>query len=123
MEWLNLLGAAVTAIMGGIGLCAPSAAAALVGLEARTPPGRSEFRATYGGLFLALGAAPLILGEPLLYAAAALAWLGAAFGRLISIVIDRVSSTQNWLAAAFESAVGAVLIAGAPAAALIGLAL
>ena len=112
----------MTAAMGGLGLVAPALAAALVGLEARTLAGGSEFRATYGGLFLALGAAPLMLGEPLLYAAAALAWLGAGLGRRISIAIDRAANTRNWLAAAFETAVGAALIAGSPAAGLIDLA-
>lgn len=121
MEWLNFLGAAVTAIMGGIGLLTPSAAAALVGLEARTPPGRSEFRATYGGLFLCLGVAPLITGAPLLFAAAGLAWLGAALGRVLSIVADRTSTAKNWAAAGFETVVGLMLIVGGPLAGLAGL--
>ena len=61
---INQLGAAITAAMGLLGLVFPNAAAKLVGLEAVTAPGRSEFRATYGGFFLAMGLAPLLTGAP-----------------------------------------------------------
>jgi hypothetical protein len=114
MDVFNQLGAVITASMGAFGLAAPAVAARLVGLEATAPHGGSEFRATYGGLFVALGALPLALGDPLLYALAGACWLGAAIGRIISITLDRAVTHMNAAATGFEAAVGALLMQGAP---------
>jgi len=115
---LNQAGAVITAAMGFLGLAAPRLAARLTGLDGVTPPGRSEFRATFGGLFAALGLAPLLSGAPPLYALAGLCWVGAACGRAISIPLDRAATGKNFAALGFEAVTGALLLAGAPFAAL-----
>lgn len=118
ISFLNQLGAAITAAMGALGLAAPRLAATITGLEAATAPGRSEFRATFGGLFLALGLTPILTGAPALYALAGLAWIGAAIGRAISIAVDRAATPMNFGAALFEAAIGALLLSGGAFAAL-----
>ncbi|MBY0423382.1 MAG: DUF4345 family protein [Parvularculaceae bacterium] len=119
MDAINVLGAAITLAFGLLGLLAPERTAHLVGLEAKTQPGRSEFRATYGGLFVALGLAPLILREPMLFALAGLCWLGAAGGRVVSIAFDRAASPKNFAAVGLEATIGAVLLFGRPLDAII----
>jgi hypothetical protein len=114
MDAFNLFGAAITAGFGLLGLLAPKRAADLVGLKAVSKPGHSEFRATYGGLFLALGLAPLLMREPAAFAIAGLAWLGAAAGRIASIQLDRAFSMKNVAAVGLEAVVGLLLLVGRP---------
>ena len=111
---LNQIGAFGTVLMGCLGLFAPRAASNLVGLEAVTAPGRSEFRATYGGFWLPLGLAPLLTGADLAYQIAGLCWAGAALGRVASIAVDRVGTPQNWGAVGFEAMFAAALLVGSP---------
>lgn len=108
----NQLGAVITAAMGFMGLATPRLAAKLTGLEGVTAPGKSEFRATFGGMFLALGLTPLLTGVPALFALAGLAWFGAAFGRAISIAVDRTATPMNFAAVLFEALTGALLLSG-----------
>lgn len=118
MENLNAIGASVSLLMGLGGLLAPKLAERIVGLKPVTKPGQSEFRATFGGLFFMLGGLPLLSGEPLMYALAGAAWVGAALGRILSIAVDRAGNALNAGAVLFELSVGALLLVGAPFAAL-----
>lgn len=114
MDAFNLIGAAITAGFGLLGLIAPKRAADIVGLKALSKPGHSEFRATYGGLFLALGLAPFLMRDPAAFAIAGLAWLGAAGGRALSIRLDRAFSVKNVAAVGLEAVVGLLLLVGRP---------
>ena len=114
MEILNMAGAAISAVLGCLGLFFPKRAAAFTGLTAVTIPGRSEFRTTYGGLFLFAGIAPLILALPATYLVLGLGWAGAAAGRIVSIFADNANSRKNWIAVAFEAVIAALLLVGNP---------
>lgn len=113
-ETLNIIGAVGTIFMGCIGLFAPKRASALVGLEATTEAGRSEFRASYGGLFVALGLVPLVTMAPAAFAVAGTAWLLTGVGRIVSILVDRASTPTNWAGVAFEAVLGVLLLVGTP---------
>lgn len=114
MEWLNYIGAIVTLGLGLTGLLSPGSAAKIVGLKAETTSGRSEFRASFGGLWIALGAVPLITMEPLAFAFLGMVWLGTAVGRLVSFVLDKTVDRQNLFNVGFEIAAGALCLAGTP---------
>ena len=88
------------AAMGLGALISPRWASGVVRLVANPDPARpggfSEFRATYGGLFLMTHASALLcaLTLPAIYAAfaafpLALGWIGAGLGRLVSLFADR----------------------------------
>lgn len=117
-EWLNLAGAMGTVGMGLLGLLAPTRAAAFVGLKAVTPAGQSEFRATFGGLWIALGLVPILSGAPLAYLMAGLCWALTAAGRLLSMAADKAADPRNWGATLFEALFAGLLLVGAPAALL-----
>jgi hypothetical protein len=97
-DFIGLFGLGIGALLGLIGLIAPDRAAAIVRLQPdpAKPGGYSEFRATYGGLFLFahlfaflfLLHAPSAMG---LAAALPLAagWFGAAIGRVVAMALDR----------------------------------
>ncbi len=120
MDLLNQIAACATTAMGFLGLLLPTKAAGFVGLVPVTNAGRSEFRATFGGLWLPLGLIPLLTGEPIAYAIAGLCWFGTAVGRVISILVDQVGDAKNWGGVVFESLFCIALLVGAPIAWLMG---
>jgi len=107
-----LCAAIVSASMGVLGILAPRRALKLVGLQL-DPEARhaiSEVRATFGGLFLAMSVAAIVLDAPLAYAAVGAGWLGAGVVRLGSIILERIATPQNFGATLFESGLGALLL-------------
>lgn len=78
--------------------------------------GKSEFRATYGGLFLlghAFGLWAVATGQPAWHMATAAlgaGWLGSGVGRIVSIVADRAGSALNWINVVVELVVALVLL-------------
>ncbi|MCI5045104.1 MAG: DUF4345 family protein [Aquisalinus sp.] len=116
---LNMIGAFGTVAMGFLGLLFPRQASKLVGLTANSKAGQSEFRATYGGLWVPLGLIPIISDAALAYAIAGLCWLGAAGGRVLSIFLDDALDRKNIGAVFFELGFAALLLVGAPFATLL----
>lgn len=107
---LHNAAALITAALGLMGLLLPAKAAQLTSIRPEGLLGTSEIRATYGGFFLALGAYALYAQADVVFAVAGVAWLGAAGGRLLSVVVDRSASAKNLIAIAFEAAMGGLLI-------------
>jgi hypothetical protein len=107
---LHNAAALITAALGLMGLLLPTKAAQLTSIRPEGLLGTSEIRATYGGFFLALGAYALYAQADIVFAVAGVAWLGAAGGRLLSVVVDRSVSAKNLAAVVFEAAVGGMLI-------------
>ncbi len=103
---MELIAAAITVGLGLLGLLAPGKAMRLVGIEADQPHGRLDVRATYGGLFLALGAFPLISGEPIAFQMLGVAWLAAGLARAIFTPIERVWGRENLAGIAIEVGLG-----------------
>lgn len=97
---ISCIALASGAAMGLGALISPRWASGVVRLvedpDPARPGGYSEFRATYGGLFLMahLTALLIALKLPAIYAGfaalpLALGWIGAGFGRLVSLLTDR----------------------------------
>jgi len=97
-EIAAMIGLSLGALLGLGALISPRWAAGVVRLMAdpAKPGGYSEFRGTYGGLFFMVHAAALCIvlatpptGSAFATLPVAAGWLGAAFGRLVSLVLDR----------------------------------
>jgi len=108
---LSSAGALATTALGLMGLVRPMAAAAFTSMQPVGVMGISEIRATYGGLFAALGAWALWTQDPAVFTTAGVAWLGAAAGRASSLVVDRNRSRQNVGGIVFEAVIGLALLA------------
>jgi hypothetical protein len=108
---LNILGSAITAGLGVMGLIRPGSAAAFTSIQPIGLLGVSEIRATYGGFFLALGAYGLYTQAANVFVVLGIAWLGAAAGRLVSIAVDKSHAPKNIGGMLFESAIAALLLA------------
>jgi hypothetical protein len=107
---LSNLGAVITLGLGVLGLFVPTRAASFANVQPVGLIGTSEIRATYGGLFVALGVACLLTQAPGVFLAAGLAWVGAAVGRLFSVFIDSSRSGKNLGGIVFELAIGLLLL-------------
>jgi len=106
------IGAIVSLIAGLLGLLWPNHVSAVIGYRLPGTLGVSEFRATYGGLFIGAGGAVLILGSGNAALVLGAAWLGAFVARVISIVVDRSTSKENLAGCGIELSIGALLILG-----------
>ncbi len=128
LAWgLHVLALCFGAYLGARGLLDPRWASRLVRLQADEQGGGfAEFRATYGGVFLGLHGMALLLtlywlmsSAPSMGAIAAgaslpiaIAWAGAAFGRIVSIWRDKADTHFNRASAGVEVAVAVAI--GAP---------
>ena len=99
--------------MGVLGAVSPGRAARLVSIQPIGGLGASEVRATYGGLFLAMGLACLILQSPHAYLVAGASWAGAGLMRFPSLLLDRGSFPKGLAGATLELAIGLLLLCGA----------
>jgi hypothetical protein len=110
---LNNVGAIGTIGMGCLGLVTPHAASKFTGLSAANKTAFAEFRATFGGSFVLMGVIPLLSQNSWAYFMAGMFWMGAAAGRVVSIVLDRgYREGKNVGGVFFEGAFAALLLAG-----------
>ncbi|MGP4846233.1 DUF4345 family protein [Marinobacter sp. 1Y8] len=112
MELIPLFGAVCTLALGALGLVAPHKVANLVGIVPEGKLGLSEIRATYGGIFVGLGAACLLFQQSEVYVTVGLAWLLAAVSRAVSIFLDQSHSSKNVGGVIVEAGIGLLLVAG-----------
>jgi hypothetical protein len=114
MDLVNNIGAVMTIAMGCLGLFFPDKASALTGLTAVTKAGRAEFRGTLGVTFILLGLVPIATQSPYAFLSVGACWLGAAIGRIISIMVDKGSDAKNWGGVVFELIFAALILVGEP---------
>jgi hypothetical protein len=123
---LNALGLAFGALLGARALADPKWAARFVRLKPDEQAGGvAEFRATYGGMLLAMHAVALLLtlryvlaggyliGVIATGAAVALAagWAGASGGRVLAILLDGADTKFNRLSAGVEAVMALAIAA------------
>jgi hypothetical protein len=83
-----------------------------VGVSATTPLGRSELRAVFGGMLLALGLACLLLREPVVFGVVGAAWLADVAVRLGAVFADRIPPKEAAAVLAIGTAMGVALLSG-----------
>ena len=119
MDIFTLIALIACAIGGGMGLYGlfqPQWIAQITRLEATAPEGRSEFRASFSGLFFATHASAAVsLSFQLSMAEAVsatvgMAWLGAAFGRGLSFAFDDAITRLNLFNIGMELVMGLMLL-------------
>ena len=110
---LAMIGALLTITLGLLGALAPRRVSKVVGIEPIGGLGVSEVRATYGGLFIAMGGTCLMVNSSQVYFVAAAAWLGAAAMRIPSLIVDRGSYPKAIVGGVIESTIALLLATGA----------
>ena len=114
MNWelVPALTAAVAMTLAGLGAIARPSTLEMVGVTATSPVGRSEVRAVFGGMFVALGLACLLTREPNVFAVVGAAWLADVAVRIVAVFIDRVPLKESLSLLAIGSVMGAALVSG-----------
>jgi hypothetical protein len=89
----------------------PRHASGFTGLDPEGPRGVTELRAVVGGLFTALGAAPLVFASPDMGLMLGIAYFAIAAVRLIGMFVDgSAGESSNWISFASEIVGGIILV-------------
>lgn len=107
---LGYIGAAISIVAGLLGFLWPKRVSSVVGLRIPGVLGISEFRATYGGLFIGGGLAVLLIQSSDAATVLGFGWAGAFVARAVSLVIDKSRSKENVAGLVIEAVVAALLL-------------
>ncbi|MGB9134292.1 MAG: hypothetical protein WCC63_01710 [Candidatus Bathyarchaeia archaeon] len=107
---LKYIGVAGTIIVGVVALVRPTAVIGFTGLQPLGGRGITEIRAVLGGLFIGLGAAPLLLRTPAAYQTLGIGYLATGVVRAISMLADKSVISSNTLSLAWEIIFGLALV-------------
>jgi hypothetical protein len=107
--------AGLVLVLGLLSLLNPALAMRLLGLELSAARGLSEVRSHYGALYvtmaaLVLWALPLRPRTGPLLRTLGVLWLGAAAGRVASMVIDGLATPMNVVLLVMQLFIGGVLV-------------
>jgi len=110
LEIVQIVIAVATIATGAFSLFRPESISGFTGLVAEGPRGITEIRAVMGGVFIALGVAPLILGAPEAYRTLGITYLVIAVIRAVSMVVDRSVVSSNIVSLVVEILFGIILM-------------
>ncbi len=111
LQALKIAAVLATIATGLIPLLRPRSITGFTGLQPTEPRGISEIRAILGGLFIALGVAPLLLNAPAAYQMLGIAYLGIAIVRAVSMfILDNSVVQSNSVSLLIEIAFGVILV-------------
>jgi hypothetical protein len=107
---LKILASLGTVATGVLALVKPQAVRGFTGLKPEGGRGITEVRSVLGGLFIALGLYPLIIGSPAAYQMLGVAYLAIAVVRAVSMVVDRSVVQSNVISLVVEVIFGIILV-------------
>lgn len=107
---LKIIAAASTVITGLYSLFAPQKVRGFTGLDMPSGRGVTEVRAILGGLFIAVGAAPILFASPDMYLMLGIMYLVVAAVRAVSMFVDQSLVSSNYISLAVEVVFGLILV-------------
>lgn len=107
-EWAAFASAVVTILFAILLFFMPRLSLRILRLQtfADVPSAVSESRATMAGFYFGVGFCCILLAQPLLYLALGVSWLFTAFGRIVSMVLDKGNTKYNWISWPIEAILG-----------------
>jgi len=107
---LQLIAVIATILTGLVSLVNPLSVQGFTGLTASGGRGITEIRSIFGGLFIGLGIAVLLLGTHETYQMLGIMYLAIGVVRIVSIFMDKSSVQSNWISVAAEIIFGIILV-------------
>ncbi len=107
---LKYVAAIATILTGAISLFWPLRVRGFTGLEVVGGRGVTEIRSILGGFFIGLGAAVLLLNDPIAYQTLGITYLVVAVVRTISMFVDKSVVQSNIISVIAEVILGVILI-------------
>ena len=105
-----MVAAIATILTGLVSLFKPSAITGFTGLQPVGGRGITEIRSILGGVFIALGAVPLVLNSPDAYLMLGITYLIIALVRLASMFLDGSVVSSNVISLGVEIVFGVILV-------------
>ncbi len=108
-EWMSFLSAAITILFGLYALVFARSTLSTLRLQPKpeSPEALSESRGTLAGFYLGVGITTILFAQPFLMMALGAGWAFTAFGRLVSMVVDRGFTAFNAVSLLLEIALAA----------------
>ena len=110
IQVLQIIAAIATILTGLFSLLKPTAITGFTGLQPVGGRGITEIRSILGGLFIALGAVPLILNSPVAYLMLGITYLVIGLVRAVSMLTDKSVVQSNVISLAVEIIFGIILV-------------
>ena len=110
MRILQIIAAIGTMVTGLVSLFWPRSVRGFTGLSAEDGRGITEIRSILGGVFVALGAAPLILNAAAAYQTLGITYLVVGVIRAVSMFVDKSVVQSNVISLVVEIAFGIMLV-------------
>jgi hypothetical protein len=110
IQVLQIIAAVATILTGLYSLIKPAAITGFTGLSPLGGRGITEIRSILGGLFIALGAFPLIVNSPVAYMMLGVTYLGIGLVRAVSMVADKSVVQSNVISLVVEIIFGIILV-------------
>ena len=110
IQVLQVIAAIATVLTGLYSLLKPTAITGFTGLRPEGGRGITEIRSILGGVFIALGAVPLLLNSPVAYLMLGITYLVIGVVRAFSMFLDRSVVSSNLISLAVEIVFGIILV-------------
>ena len=111
LEILKIVACVGTIGTGLLAAIRPSVVPGFTGLETTGPRGVTEIRSIFGGLFIGVGAFPLVAAAPAAFVMLGVMYLAIAAVRLVSMLVDgSLNEASNLISLAVEIVFGVILI-------------
>ncbi|MEP7137503.1 MAG: DUF4345 family protein [Chloroflexota bacterium] len=110
IQILQIIAAVATILTGLFSLVKPTAITGFTGLRPEGGRGITEIRAILGGVFIAIGAVPLILNSPVAFLMLGITYLVIALVRAVSMFLDKSVVSSNVISLAVEIVFGIILV-------------
>jgi hypothetical protein len=110
IQVLQIITAIATILTGLVSLLKPTAVTGFTGLQPVGGRGITEIRSILGGVFIALGAVPLILNSPVAYLMLGITYLVIGLVRAVSMFMDKSVVQSNIISLVVEIIFGIILV-------------
>jgi len=111
LEILKIVACIGTIGTGLLAAIRPSAVPGFTGVETTGPRGVTEIRSIFGGLFIGVGAFPLVADAPAAFVMLGVMYLAIAAVRLVSMLVDgSLNEASNIISLVVEIVFGVILI-------------